>query len=227
MLRSTHFAALITCLMFLQCCLCNASEIIETTDYHADEANVTTKGSWLGLQKNDKGWRLVSVNPKFSRVDDAILGAGNGIRVSTNPADFGILLMDDSLTPGPVLSVLEGQSHELTPEQSYENSRLPNVGEEKTYNLNKNKYALKNVDGEIILEFQGKTQTLFSYSEGGDTDAKIVWIGDLDRDGKLDLILDASDHPNVGELRMYLSGKAQVDFGYIVALVARRRSTGC
>ncbi len=214
-------------LVLTLCCQANASEIIETSDYHADEAKVNTEGSWLALQKRDDGWSLVSVKPKFKRVDDAVLGPMKGINVSVNLPDSRILLMDGSLKPGSVVSATTGISHELTPEQSYENSRLPNVGEEKIFFLGKNKYLLKNVAGEITLEFQGKSQQLFSYSEGGDTNASIVWVGDLDRDGNLDLILDASDHYNVGELRLYLSGKAQSDFGYLVSPVAQRRTTGC
>lgn len=224
---SSSRAIIIAGLALTLCCQADASEIIETTDYHANEAKITTEGSWLALQEGDDGWKLVSIKPKFKKVDDAVLGPMKGINVSVNLPNSRILLMDGSLKPGSIVSATKGIPHKLTPAQSYENSRLPNVGEEKIYYLGKNKYVLKNVADEIILEFQGKTQVLFSYSESGETNASIVWVGDLDRDGKLDLILDASDHYNVGELRLYLSGKAQSDFGYLVSPVARRRSTGC
>jgi hypothetical protein len=205
--------------------LAHASEIIQATDYHAHEARVDTNGNWLALQRVDEHWQLVSVIPQFALVDDAILGPKEGIRVSTNISNANILLMDESLKPGPVESSLKGHPAEMTTPQDYEDSRLPDVGQTRALSLNKQQYVLKNIAGEIVLESQGLTQKLFSYSEAGDTNAYILWIGDLDNDGKIDLIVDASDHYNAGELRLYLSSTAPK--GSLVKLVARRRTTGC
>lgn len=53
----------------------------------------------------------------------------------------------------------------------------------------------------------------------------VQWVGDIDRDGLPDLVLDISDHENVGDLALYLSSERKL--GDHVRLVARYRTTGC
>lgn len=54
----------------------------------------------------------------------------------------------------------------------------------------------------------------------------ILWAGDLDGDGKLDLLIDGADHYNVGaRMRLYLSSYAPG--GRLVGLAAVFESVGC
>lgn len=56
--------------------------------------------------------------------------------------------------------------------------------------------------------------------------AAILWAGDLDGDGMLDLLVDHSDHYNVGEdMRLYLSGRAAK--GELVGEAATLHAVGC
>lgn len=56
--------------------------------------------------------------------------------------------------------------------------------------------------------------------------AAILWAGDLDHDGKLDLLVDHSDHYNVGDdMRLYLSGHAAE--GELVGEAAALHAVGC
>jgi hypothetical protein len=215
---------LFSMLIIMYCFNGHASELIETTDYHADEAKVVTKGNWLALQNINNEWNLVSAKPTFKKVDDAVLGPMEGINVSIEIPGHHFLLMDKSLSVGPVQSSWENQN-ENNVASWFETSRLPEIGKFKKIDFNKSNYELHNISGEIIIKLGKESQKLFSYSEKYETNASIKWVGDLDRDGKVDLILDASDHYNVGELGLYLSGKAEP--GSLVKLVATRRTTGC
>ena len=215
---------LFSILIFMNCFNAYASELIAPTDYHAEEAKVITKGKWLALQNINNDWSLVAVTPTFKKVDDVVLGPMKGINISVKIAGVNFLLMDESLSVGPVLSSWENQNDNNL-ESWFEKTRLPGIGKIKQINFNKGVYELQNISGEIVIKFGGTSQSLFSYSEEVETNASIEWIGDLDRDGKLDLILDASDHYNAGESRLYLSGKAAP--GSLVKLVASRRTTGC
>lgn len=210
-------------IMLMACQFSDASEIIEPSDYHADEAKTKPGASWLALQPFKGGWRLVSAGPRFISIPDEI--SGTGIRVKSGVKNTLVLLADKSLSPGSVGKSLGGGSSGASPEQKFESSRLPNIGEAKEFVLNGRRYTLSNSNGKLSLISQGTSQPLFDYSEEFDNNATIVWIGDLDRDGRLDLIVDASDHYNVGELRLYLSGRARS--GSLVKLVASRRTTGC
>lgn len=53
----------------------------------------------------------------------------------------------------------------------------------------------------------------------------LIWAGDLDGDGRLDLLLDESWHYNLSAPTLYLSGPAAP--GALVARVARHETTGC
>lgn len=60
---------------------------------------------------------------------------------------------------------------------------------------------------------------------GAEANPGLIFAGDLDRDGRLDLILDASDHYNVAEPTLYLSSQARE--GDLVHAVASHHSVGC
>ena len=62
-------------------------------------------------------------------------------------------------------------------------------------------------------------------SVGNDAPVRILWAGDLDRDRRLDLLLDLSDHYNLAQPTLFLSADAPK--GSIVIAVAKHRSTGC
>ena len=69
-------------------------------------------------------------------------------------------------------------------------------------------------------------QVLFELPEGGDDPGwTLMWAGDLDGDGKLDLYMDVSDHYNVSEKRLFLSSLAKD--GELVREVAVLRTVGC
>lgn len=62
-------------------------------------------------------------------------------------------------------------------------------------------------------------------SLGDDAAPALMFAGDLDRDGRLDLILDTSDHYNVVRPTLFLSSQALPDA--VLREVARFESVGC
>ncbi len=62
---------------------------------------------------------------------------------------------------------------------------------------------------EVIDENAKKTtQMLCNISQFDDRQVMIHWIGDLDQDGKIDLLVDLSNHYNMFDLNVFLSSKA-------------------
>jgi hypothetical protein len=83
-------------------------------------------------------------------------------------------------------------------------------------------------DASLALRSNGSSQVLYSLRGSGEpTEAwwYLLWAGDLDRDGKLDLLVTVSDHYNVAEQVLFLSSAAGA--GGLVGEVARLRTTGC
>ncbi|MET0807665.1 MAG: hypothetical protein ABWX93_02785, partial [Pseudoxanthomonas sp.] len=62
-------------------------------------------------------------------------------------------------------------------------------------------------------------------SLGDDASPTLLFAGDLDRDGKLDLIFDGTDHYNVSRPTLFLSSPAGQ--GELLHEVARYESVGC
>ncbi len=69
-------------------------------------------------------------------------------------------------------------------------------------------------------------QELFALPDGGnDPYITVLWIGDLDGDGKPDLIIDMSDHYNVSRKVLLLSSQAKK--GDLVGSAAVLQTEGC
>lgn len=60
---------------------------------------------------------------------------------------------------------------------------------------------------------------------GDDATPHLIFAGDLDRDGKLDLIFDTTDHYNLSRPVLFLSGAAEGD--ELLHAVAEHNAVGC
>ena len=71
----------------------------------------------------------------------------------------------------------------------------------------------------------GQIQTLYKWEQGlVDQHCNLQWAGDLDGDGKLDLVMDLSDYYNLSELTLFLSSGAGTS---IVKKVSSFCTSGC
>jgi hypothetical protein len=80
----------------------------------------------------------------------------------------------------------------------------------------------------LELHSAGRTQTLFTAETGFSGDPEpwsVSWVGDLDGDGRADLLLEATEDENVGQTFLLLSGPAPP--GVPLKLVATYRTVGC
>lgn len=78
----------------------------------------------------------------------------------------------------------------------------------------------------LTLVADGKEQTLRYLPDGcNDCSWTLLWAGDLDADGNLDLLMDLADHYNVEDRVLFLSSKADAD--KLVKFSANFYSYGC
>ena len=217
-------------------------QILVPGQYHGDEVKAASGERWLGVFLPADGGTVVA--PVVLQVDtvlDELLdenGVPTGKRVGfSGGEELALWLMKDvpRVAPGPVRTIATDVT--LAPNESVPLSleaTHPVVVELACATPEATKGS-KPPSCELALREGEKTQVLGTYeayyeegtlrSVGNDAPVRIVWAGDLDRDGRLDLLVDLSDHYNLARPTLFLSTDAPE--GSIVTAVAEHRSTGC
>lgn len=205
--------------------------------FHGDEisASVTTSSGWLALRTAETGGELAPIEPLIRPTRDAVLDAADQMTGIEVRAEGSVLLTGLGLEPGPVTS-------HLTTERA-----LP-VGDITTVwadGLSVSVLAAVGEDGmmgEDFLDESDPTYQLVLHSFPANDDdlresqllfaaprieklPRVLWTGDLDRDGQVDLLIETSTRVNVSERVLYLSTAAEE--GELVGEAARFRTTGC
>jgi hypothetical protein len=220
--------------------------LLETGSFHGDEVKVRSGEKLLGLYIDRRGSSLISTTVRVRRVVDEIVdeqpGQMTGKDVSVATANKPVFLIKnaDMLKEGPVTTVYRGSKvkrHELMSmyedwkggktvslklgEQSY---RLKVVGRQRE--LTGESQGQKAFDLKVLLTDGKITQTLYSIKDNVESRPwHLVWAGDADGDGKLDLYLDLSWHYNGSESLLFLSSQAKS--GQLVKEIARFHTVGC
>lgn len=234
--RLERWIAFLLFLLFFLPFVANADEILYTDLFHGDEVTAKSGEPFLALVCTGAGCVLqpvkVQVTPEFDPIVDAE-DERTGKRVSAAGVDEHVyLLKSKRLHPG-VVTTATPASTELLP-----------VSKPQTITLGTSKYRLHYrcgsapdpegfVDCALVLEAQGVTQVLASFpalSDGGklnplDIEQYVMFAGDLDHDGKLDLLANVSGHWNEWRPALFLSSAAKE--GELVARVAELVATGC
>lgn len=194
-------------------------QILQVGEWHGDEVGATSGGDWHCLARTAAGLELRPCTVEVATVFDSVVQANTGKKVSVPGLDEVVFLLRgaEGLMPGPVLTVFFGH-------YPFERgATLPLGGPDDRIWLSAEP-AGQGLD--VRLEESDVSQVL-ARDLGHDTDASpsLLWAGDLDRDGRLDLLLDTTDHYNVTERVLFLSrGAAE---GALVRRAAVFRTIGC
>jgi len=212
------------------------SKILLTGNYHGEDVDISSEETWLALVHKDNGFYLEETRLQIDAVHDAMVdrpGEKSGKAINITQHNSSILILAKSL--GLKAGKIQGQTF---PGHYFKNDEPQHIQfNGKPYHLRMHIPPVLDRESKSDLEFSSneKKQTLRSYYTraqndtlyvfGDESAVGIIWAGDLDRDGKPDLIMSLSDHYNVMETALLLSSKA--DEGGLVKLVATFRATGC
>ena len=206
--------------------------LLEVGEFHGEEVTAETGEPWLGLHISDQGSMLLDYTITVAEVHDPISDEGNqktGKKVSVDLPLEPIFLVNSDwlLKSGPVKTVFEGNDEALQSTSSVK-LRLGSDYELKVIGDHAEQCGSNALpkNAQLVLKNGETTQVLYTLQEcGNDPSWSLVWAGDLDKDGKLDLYVNVTQHYNASEKKLFLS--SQADEGQLVAEVAEFVTTGC
>lgn len=210
--------------------------LLETGDgFHGDQVNARSGETWLGLYVNNSSSALIDSRLIVRRVYDPIVDdderSASGKSVSVDRDEEPLLLVKNApgLKPGPVATIFYVQ-----PDEFFILSKHPVM----SLKLGMQSYQLKLVgtgpgadsilplNPQCVLSDGTTTQVLRNLDgEVSDIDWTLLWAGDLDGDGKLDLYADLRGHYNTTQRKLFLSSQAKP--GQLVAEVGEFLTSGC
>lgn len=206
--------------------------LLEPGDFHGVEVLGPTGPGWLALitDGNRSAWQSVTIEIQTVHdevTDDA--GVATGKRVSVRERTSGdVVLLAYGLGDLARTSVITALNE---PRDLHNGDVVPLAVRGHEYRLrvvNQKPEATQAIGaGSALLLNEGDvSQSLYSLPDFGDEPAwRLLWAGDLDGDGKLDLYLDLSNHYNVSNRMLFLSSRAKP--GELLGKTVVFATTGC
>lgn len=207
--------------------------------FHGEEVPDDAAGRWFALVAEGADATLQAVDVRVTQEVDVIVDAAGemtGRRVDVSPAIDPVVLLRG--IPNLRIGAVPTSLHRIsvmpdTPQSTHLGAR--------SYSFRLQCSDVQIVQGqrhqecELLLSDGTRSQVLSPYAAYFEGDVRIfsseqeapliLWAGDLDADGRLDLLLDTSNHYNIDEMQLYLS--SQAGERELVAPVAAFRATGC
>lgn len=217
-------------------------------EFHGDEVLAREGERWLALRMDRMDAALVPVAVRVAGFVDLLVdepGQRSGKAVSTSPADEAIVM----LLRGPALVAGALDEAMLDPPGIDEGPRIDThlMFRDARYRLLSEctprdeppregqflfdcRIVLRQLDGrgreQVLVRMDGYANAPGGQAWFGDDAAPaLLFAGDLDRDGELDLLFDTTDHYNVSRPTLFLSSQAAP--GELLGEAARHASVGC
>jgi hypothetical protein len=180
-------------------------------DFHGDEIKCYRGDEpWLALVRNGDVWSLLPAKPAFKRYFDALTdedGQTSGVRITLAMRGVQFLCLLKGLKAGSVATV--GFKGVVPP--------LPDAGTVTEFSFLDKRYTVisrfvfpqQALQERLFIGRNGNRKYFFPPCRDCEGSPALLWLGDLDRDGRLDAIYDDTDHTNVSYIRLLLSAQAQ------------------
>jgi hypothetical protein len=207
--------------------------------FHNDEVPANAgKMQWFGLFKNNAGYHLARTRIKTVRAHDPVLDEDEktktGWEVSATHKDSCLLLIEalPYLADRPIPKTIISENHiypgdTLSLSYSGVEYKIFATGNKKKAEAEPDWFVVSDYKLYITATINGQLRKslLVAQPDFDDRMTCVVFGGDIDGDGILDLLIDTSDHYNMGRPTIYLSkpaGKTEV-----VKPVGVHTSVGC
>ncbi|MEM6766318.1 MAG: SH3 domain-containing protein [Bacteroidota bacterium] len=209
-------------------------EILVPGTFHGEDVpSNSASREWLGLFEGEDGFYVSYIEPKLERVHDGMVdgeGEKTGWAVSTDKEDTCILLVaglavdEGKIDHYPVedRSPLPGSNIFIEGPKVPTSLYVTGIVELVNYGLLMKDYSLTLRAGKGAEDY---TQGFLHIEHLEETRVDILWSGDIDRDGKIDFLINTSHHYNLYQPTLFLSSRAEK--GKLLRRMASFRATGC
>ncbi|HUR80371.1 MAG TPA: hypothetical protein VM733_06375 [Thermoanaerobaculia bacterium] len=218
--RLERWLAVLLALLFFLPFVAKADDVAwANAIYHGSEMPFKDGEEFLALMPSDV---LAPVRIRVTREHDPLIDPENkntGKYVAVPGfADYSLILRGKALHPGKITSATPDYL-----EPAKDKKLTITLGDTKSHVF----YRCTKSDCDFMLETDGVAQALFTIEK--EMLMEVVHIinfaGDLDHDGRLDLVMNASRHWNEGRPTLFLSTSAKS--GQLVGKAAELPMTGC
>lgn len=204
--------------------------------YRKEEVLVKSGEIWLGLFEENGKFCLRNTKVRVRPERRQNYGNDVVIRVKDKTEPKFLLKNADNLREGKIETLFNRPTYKEAERLGIELTSL-NKGFVQEFQLGKRKYTLRVKAGlttaqdkilVLILESGNASQIISttSYFEKGDYVGDLLWVGDLDRDGKLDLYMNYYTYEKGGYgSSLFLSSEAEK--GKLVKEIASFGTAGC
>lgn len=213
-------------------------KMVMVGEWHGEEVSAGEGETWFALHQTATGYALLEVIVSVELVEDEVIDlppekTGKKVSVAEDLKPLVLLRGLPQLKEGLVVAAASSEL-ELRTDRS---NQILFDGRPYwlSFHCDEKHQSLEQADCPLQLSFGSDSQTLQNYpiykpfsaeaSIASDVSPRILWSGDLDRDGRLDLLLDLTNHYNVSAPTLLLSGLA--NDGELVGFAAVFRTTGC
>ncbi len=216
-----------------------SAKVLTVGTFHSDEVwDNADKGKWFGLFKKNTRFYITETKLKLKRVHDGIVDANEsektGWEIQTENKDAAIILIErlNFLTARNVQQAILSKD-QIFPGDTIQISYLGidykifATGDKKKVQEDSELFTILDYKLYITAIINGKNQKslLVAQPDFDDQMINLIFAGDIDGDGILDLIIDTSRHYNVTSPTLYLSKPANDK--EVVKLIGGHTSVGC
>ncbi len=174
------------------------------------DENIVADDEWMGVFETDSGFELKSVELQLPWQSDPLEDwerpAGRRIRLpeETETPLFLVSSSEPVFTPGPLVTLIHTQFLRL-PRSTSITLFAPGLAEARLYTTEEGLFlSCSEIQQHITDTYPGRNRS-------GEF-VGVVWAGDLDGDGKVDLLIDdVDDSYHVYDWNLYLSTEASPD----------------
>ena len=214
-------------------------QILQVGQFHSNEVSAKSGEVWFGLYPTKNGYELISSRITVEAIYDPIVDnkdekTGKKVAVDQPVKPLFLVKGVESLNGGLVKTVFSGREF-LYPGQTMtlkfdekDHYALAAFGEAGTRGVARpfGEIIIYNYEIKISHSPWVHSQVLASFDAiAMDGRPILLWAGDLDRDGKLDLLMDLTNHYNVTVYTLFLSSMSKGN--NLLQKVAEFRTVGC